>query len=292
MVKIRDSNPGRKDGGYARIFDDPNIGALISELQSTSIRAGNDLEEIVQREAQSHGIAIDDLDAFLSNGNDGVYIASKYVIRASKSIQSPSAEPDFLIFQREGVVRRCFVVELKDGDTFDTKKSSGEVSSLNKFAQSVGSTLPYSTAIKVCSFNQSDKDAIVIGLKNEVAINQVWTGREFCELLGFNFDSIVEERKQDAEENKRFFIQRLLDIPEAKRIVGQVLDSNINLDPEIPYELRAALEGDDDARVIFERLLYTDKREYADYVGRVKRTSTRQRRAREIIESLITDKPH
>lgn len=48
-------------------------------------------------------------------------------------------------------------MELKDGDTFDTKKAGGEVNTLNEFARSVGSTLTYSTEIKICSFNQTDK---------------------------------------------------------------------------------------------------------------------------------------
>lgn len=164
------------------------------------------------------------MDAFLDNGVDGIFIADKRTVKASSRIKFSKSEPDYLIFQREGAQRRCFVMELKDGDTFDTKKSSGEVNTLNEFARSVGSTLTYSTEIKICSFNQTDKQAIVTGFKQTVAEAQVWTGREFCELMGFDYDAILQERKSDAAANRSFLVEQLLNIPEIRQIAEEVLN--------------------------------------------------------------------
>ena len=219
MVRIAQGKPGRRDGGYARMFDDADLGELISRIHATSIRAGTELEHIVQRESEANGTAIKDLDAFLKNGRDGVFLAAKPVIKKSKGIQFPGAEPDYLVFVREGVKRHCYVIELKDGDQFDTKKSSGEVASLTNFATTVGAKLPYSTEIKICSFNQDDKDAIVQGFKQAINVNQVWTGKEFCELLGFDYDRIVNERKTDAEANRRYLVERFLAIPSIRRML-------------------------------------------------------------------------
>lgn len=166
------------------------------------------------------------MDAFLDNGVDGIFIADKRVVKASSRIQFSKSEPDYLIFQREGLLRRCFVMELKDGDTFDTKKSSGEVETLKEFTRSVGSTLTYSTEFKICSFNQTDNQAIVIGFKQTVTEAQVWTGREFCELMGFDYDAILEERKSDAATNRRFLVEQLLSIPEIRQIAEDVLNPN------------------------------------------------------------------
>ena len=47
MVRIEDSKPGRRDGGYARLFNDADIGALVSRVHATSIRAGTELEHII-----------------------------------------------------------------------------------------------------------------------------------------------------------------------------------------------------------------------------------------------------
>lgn len=221
MVRIDAGKPGRRDGGYARMFDDADLGALISRIHATSIRAGSELEHIIEREARANQTRIPDLDRFLANGIDGVFIADKKTIRAARRIDFPGAEPDYLIFVRRGNRRLCYVVELKDGDQFDTKKSSGEVDSLIRFSTIVGSTLPYETAIRVCSFNQDDKEAIVTGFKRTIDESLVWTGREFCDLLGFDYDAIVEERRADAAANRRFLAQQLLNIPAMRELLRE-----------------------------------------------------------------------
>ena len=223
MVRIEESNPGRRDGGYARLFNDPDIGALVSRVHATSIRAGTELEHIIRRESLTNGTAIRDLDEFLENGSDGVFLADKSAIKASTRIQFPSAEPDYLVFVREGAQRECYVLELKDGDQFDTKKSTGEVSNLSAFSTNVGSTIPYSTAIRICSFNQDDRQAIVAGFKQMVDASMVWTGREFCALLGFDYAAILEERTTDANDNRRFLVEQLLRIPELRSIAASEL---------------------------------------------------------------------
>ena len=167
--------------------------------------------------------AICDLDDFLENGSDGVYLAHKSAIKAAARIHFPGAEPDYLVFLRDGSKRVCYVLELKDGDQFDTKKSSGEVSNLLAFSTNVGSTLPYSTEIRICSFNQNDKQAIVAGFKRSIDESMVWTGREFCALLGFDYDAIVNERKTDADDNRRFLVRQLLSIPEIRSIAAAEL---------------------------------------------------------------------
>ena len=223
MVRIEESNPGRRDGGYARLFNDPDIGALVSRVHATSIRAGTELEHIIRRESLTNGTAINDLDEFLENGSDGVFLADKSAIKASTRIQFPSAEPDYLVFVREGAKRECYVLELKDGDQFDTKKSTGEVSNLSAFSTNVGSTIPYSTAIRICSFNQDERRAIVAGFKHMVDESMVWTGREFCALLGLDYAAILDERTTDANDNRRFLVQQLLRIPELRLIAAREL---------------------------------------------------------------------
>ena len=76
MVRIVAGKSGRRDGGYARIFDDADLGALISRIHATSIRAGNELEHIIERESRENKTFIPDLDLFLANGVDGVFIAT------------------------------------------------------------------------------------------------------------------------------------------------------------------------------------------------------------------------
>lgn len=55
---------------------------------------------------------------------------------------------------------------------------------------------------------------------------------------------------------------------------------------EVPDDLRAALDGDDEARSAFESLSYTHRREYADWIVEAKRDETRRRRIAKTLERL------
>jgi hypothetical protein len=56
---------------------------------------------------------------------------------------------------------------------------------------------------------------------------------------------------------------------------------------EIPAELEMLLEANPEARMAFDGLSYTHRREHAAYVAEAKKSETRQRRAVKTIESLV-----
>ena len=224
MPKIKDSKPGRRDGSYTRMFDDADIGAMLSQVHATSIRAGTELEKLIQKHAKDNEILIPDLDAFLrlANNFDGVFLADKKVIRKSQTI-SVSAQPDYLVFDQRQGKRRCYVVELKDGDVFDTKKTDGEIDALNNFMQIAARRIEYSLEIRVCSFNQQDKGAIASGFKNRIDVSEVWTGLEFCELLGIDYYAILNERREHAQSNQKWLVSSVLNIPDLREIAREIL---------------------------------------------------------------------
>ena len=55
---------------------------------------------------------------------------------------------------------------------------------------------------------------------------------------------------------------------------------------EVPPALQAALDGDDVARAAYEKLSFTHRREYADWIAEAKQEKTRSRRAGRAIEML------
>jgi uncharacterized protein YdeI (YjbR/CyaY-like superfamily) len=55
---------------------------------------------------------------------------------------------------------------------------------------------------------------------------------------------------------------------------------------EVSPELEAALAGDAGARPAFDRLSFTHRREYAEWVGGAKRPETRERRLVKPVEML------
>jgi hypothetical protein len=218
MAKIRDAQGRREEqspSGYSRLFGDSNLGNLISRVQGAVISAGSELERLILERCQK----ISNFDKFVTDLDDktpGIFVAKKSQIKKSKIIKS-EFEPDLMAFD---LVRRiCHVIEVKDGNQFDTKKSEGERITLHSFVDDVASVLPFSFKVYMCSFNAPDRDAIYKGLKRKFPIDELMTGKQLCDLLGIDYEEICGARKADQEDNIDYFIEQLLNIPAvAKRL--------------------------------------------------------------------------
>ena len=223
MAKIRGRTPKESSGGYTRVFDNEALGELMSKVHGTSISAGSELERLITERVET----IDDLDAFLRKDimPDGVLLGKKKKIKKCIELNAQGSEPDFMIFKRREGHQRCHIVELKDGHIFDTKKADCEREALHNFAKRNAGRLPYRVSTHFCAFNQDDPEVIWKGFKQRIDIKEAMTGREFCDLLEINYDEIVEIRKQDAEDNIRYFLEELLCISETKSIIEDILSS-------------------------------------------------------------------
>ena len=218
MAKIRDAQGRREDqspSGYSRLFGNIELGNLMSRVQGAVISAGTELERLILERCQR----IPDFDDFvtdLDNRSPGIFVATKNQIKRSEIVES-KFEPDLMAFDLER--RICHVIEVKDGDQFDTKKSEGERITLHAFVDDVASVLPFSFKIFMCSFNAPSRDAIYQGLKHKFELEELMTGRELCDLLGIDFDELCETRKSDQEDNIDYFIEQLKSIPDiAKKL--------------------------------------------------------------------------
>ena len=216
MAKIRESNPKNRSGSYDRLFGNEKLGELMSKVQSTSIRAGNELETLIKERID----IVEDLDAFLQADAipEGIFLVTKRVIKQSQ-LRINGSEPDFIIFKQQ----HCYIVELKDGHVFDTKKVDGERASLYGFADRNMEKLTNNISVHFCSFNQEDRQIIWNGFKRMVDFEEIMTGREFCELLEIDYDEIVEIRSRDAEDNTRYFLEELLRIPEIRNTITDII---------------------------------------------------------------------
>ena len=228
MKIIDKKNRGRQDSnsGYIRVLGNEKLGHLISSIQSTVISNGNELENIIV----SMSNTIDDIDGFIEKVEndevgDGVYLCPKKVFKKTKHYMTDDTrgiEPDLLIFVVEKK-RICKVIELKDGDNFDTKKSRGERENLDKFFTFFGAMIPFTANYYICCFNQDDKEAIYKGFKREFSLDHILTGRELCDILKIDYAEIVKRRKSDAESNFNYFIEELVKIPEVRIKIESIL---------------------------------------------------------------------
>jgi hypothetical protein len=201
--------------GYIRVFGVHELGNLMSKVQGTVISAGSELEKLIMERCRK----IPDLDKFVADldaKNEGTFVATKNQVKQSKSINS-KYEPDFLAFDL--VLRKCYVIEVKDGDQFDTKKASSEHITLHNFTNDISQALSFSFQIYICSFNASTKQEIYDGLKHKFNMDEILTGRELCELFAIDYDEIVKIRTSDQQSNLEYFIEELLKMPVIKNMI-------------------------------------------------------------------------
>ncbi|MBR0294814.1 MAG: restriction endonuclease [Bacilli bacterium] len=154
----------------------------------------------------------------------GTYVCTKRILKKS-SYKLDGNEPDLLVFVVQQK-RVCKIIELKDGDSFDTKKAWGEQEHLERFNLHIGAKIPFVSDYYVCCFNQTNKEEIVKGFKNAFEIEHVMTGKELCEILGISYDEIIEERKKDAKANMEYFYQQLMSIPAIKEMMEDEKNNN------------------------------------------------------------------
>lgn len=203
----------KTSGSYGRLFDDEKIGLVISDVQSTAIRNGNELEKLIEQYSNplTNDVTRDLIDGIKSNTiQDGTYLLSKDSYRGS-AIAIPNHEPDYLIVQVHDTNVKIFVIEMKDGDDFDTKKSNAELETLTVCKDFIENNFEISTDYALCCFNQKSRQNIVRGLKNRFDEAHVMTGNEFCELVGIEYEAIINERKSDAADNIMELARRLAD---------------------------------------------------------------------------------
>lgn len=222
MAQIRKAKGRRKDqspSGYTRLFGNAELGNLLSRVQGAVISAGSELERLILARCRR----IDDFDKFISNLDDrtpGIFVATKRQIKTSKLIET-KFEPDLLAFDL--VQRKCYVIEVKDGDQFDTKKAEGERVTLHAFVDEVASTLAFSFEVYMSSFNARNRKEIYDGLKRKFPMEELLTGKQLCDLLGIDYAEILVARKADEGENINYFVDQLLQIPHVMGLVKEKL---------------------------------------------------------------------
>ena len=224
-ILVEKTREGRKDGAYSRLLGDEELGALISRIHATSISAGTFLENYIVSVAPS--LPPNDIPKIFDNSlKEGIFLINKKIIKQYITIylnMESVIEPDYIIV--DCIQHFLYVIELKDGDNFDTKKSKGEVQNLKTYSKALANKVPYpwKIQIKVCMFNQNDKTKIVSGFKSCITETEAMSGEEFSRLLSINKADIDKQRSLACEKNIDFVIDELLHISVVSRKIHQKL---------------------------------------------------------------------
>ncbi|MEM0465818.1 MAG: hypothetical protein QXW97_03930 [Candidatus Pacearchaeota archaeon] len=179
--------------GYERLFGNRQLGMLMSKVQSAVISTGNELEGILANEIKdTKGISIQKI-----NKENRVF----------KGIKDGHDIIIDCVIEKNG---KFMLIEIKDGDTFDTKKVAGEVESLLTAKEHLIKThklKQQDVLVFYCIFNATSHEQIERGAKGLLPKNSAMNGKEFCELVGLDFDKIVQKRKKDQEENLNYNLE-------------------------------------------------------------------------------------
>lgn len=237
MAKIKNASPKNSSGGYERVLGNKALAKIVQKIQSTVISNGNELEKIIQEMATT---LIDDLDVFIDSckhkqAKNGTYLCPKKVAKKS-NYGVKNKEPDLIIFSLSEGEDICYVIELKDGHVFDTKKVHGEKENLDIYVKSIASEIPFLAQSYICCFNMLDKEQILIGMKHEFDENEVMTGKELCDILGIDYELIINKRKEDTKENFKYCVDEICSLVEIRNNILEQFREKINYEDFYNYD--------------------------------------------------------
>lgn len=219
MTPKIDEGGGDPDGNYSTLFDNKEMGLIFSQVHAAMISAGTELERVVIKECASHCEVLDNLDYFLTarKNEQGTFVATKKVVKRSERIDVNANEPDFVIFVNNGE-KHCYIIELKWGLNFDTKKSKGEIAALREYRSRISTEIEYVTSAHICSIRVDSAEDIQKGFKNKIELKEAMTGEFFCNLLGIERDKVIEKMRKDAEYNRRYVAKKLSELIKRKNV--------------------------------------------------------------------------
>lgn len=223
-MKIKDIKPKNSTNSYELLFGNKKISKLVSQIQSAIIRVGNDLEKIIKKHFQDNAkiIMIKTLECFTKIVIDKEYIdkgqiyffesrllknyfqnhhidlSEEYWDNQKHKLILPN--PDFnFFFLTQKII---YVIELKLGNTFDTKKLQGEISSIEKYIKFMRKNInSYHYHWYLTSFLSKDVNEILKGTKGFITKDNLLTGQQLCSLLNIDFQKIILEIKSNQIDN-------------------------------------------------------------------------------------------
>jgi len=214
---------GREDNksGYVRLFGHTHLGKLMSRVHATVIRSGNELERLLEHATPQH-LRVDLPDAIRrANNPESKGLSVVFRPRLKMAPGRPNITGDVVVLNHDR--KEVSIIEVKDGDTFDTKKASGERASLQASADQLHRETGYTPSIFFCSFNQDSKEAIVAGAKNRFTLAEVMTGRQLCGILNIPFNSFVAKRRHEQATNVDYFLAQLCSMPDIAQRLRETL---------------------------------------------------------------------
>jgi len=206
-VKIKKSKSNDiKKSGYFGIFGDEQLADLFRKVQSTAIRNGNELQKIIFDEVTftkfGESVSLDKVMEMINSGQNfyipNFKISKSQFESATIKLEGKKNIDVDAIFFNDGIL---YIIEYKQGDNLDTKKSQSEVESLykiSKFFQYYNVVTSPKLVMWICD------DVKNSSIKTTEHKDYLITGSEISEVLGISFDKVQQIRNSDQLDNIEF----------------------------------------------------------------------------------------
>lgn len=230
-----------RDSGYYRLFESQStddrydgiaqdLARLVSKIHSASICNGNRLEQYISKDRyNSNRPHTNHTITNLVTIGDGHYTNVLFPKELwNDESKTQSTEVDYMVVSRpadtttdtdtETPVRTVpvdvMLFEIKDGDTFDTKKSREELKSLECVRTLLEAGLP-GARVRCYVVLWNCKDISKNGFKAKMGRSsaELINGETMCAIAGgISYNEIVHERKSIGDENLLFCITKMRDL--------------------------------------------------------------------------------
>ena len=232
MMK-RQSNSRIEDSGYYYTLGDKYLAKVVQSVHACTISNGSELQRKIKEYTPKNIKVLQKKQKLTKKGTP--YSTPKYISGTEPTIndvltavknKEDTFIPELIIDRHEIEVvggkldKKCihldgvwiiagqtYITEVKEGSAFDTKKSSAEASSLNKVQKVFNNYGITNAQPLMVLWRLSNVDEASV--KSSLAKSYLITGREFCNLVGLDFDLINKSREKDRELNRKFVKEAL-----------------------------------------------------------------------------------
>lgn len=202
MAIINLNKKRKSSGGYDRLIGDSNISNLVTSIHSASISTGTQVSERLEWSYEGDLPIFSGKDVntpnktlkVIENNPKGVIIFNGYV----KGKGGKKQEIDVIVY--DGNV--CYLGEIKDGNSLDTKKSSAEINGIISAINYMDSKGYNSNGNLILMHIENNQHSI----KDDRAMNYIQSGEDFCIQHSFSFDKFNGFQVNQAPINKKIVL--------------------------------------------------------------------------------------
>lgn len=204
LIEGRNPKTRPEDSNYLTLTGNIKLARVLQQVQSAMIAAGNELENTIFDQYAGNKEKNVEIQNFVVPPGD--VLLHQFSIPMGFKGREKGITSDFILITKE----KAYVIEVKAGKDFDTKKSTAEIDSGQATVKLLDDEFGLKTEFRMMLWNCNDSKAA--GVKDARAKSLLMMRAEFCALLGISEEKINSVRTKHQEANRKYIYETLLEI--------------------------------------------------------------------------------